>query len=184
MGPQDAYGAPQETYGAPADQEYGAPAPTSYEAPANAPTAYEAAGAAVADMMSGDILATLAPLFPILIAVGAAIVISMIFSPILAGLFGLKFAAFLGFINPVGNFKLSLVNFSPGTGADLSLELRQEHLWTRDSQDKTETVDPDIYSIVMASYAVCSFVCQIGNSSTDLWETTDRTEICTLTLDV
>ena len=34
----------------------------------------------------------------------------MIFSPILAGLFGLKFAAFLGFINPVGNFKLSLVN--------------------------------------------------------------------------
>merc|ERR1712109_391333 len=75
-------------------------------------------------------------------------------------------------------------NFSPGTGADLSLELRQEHLWTRDSQDKTEIVDPDIYSIVMASYAVCSFVCQIGNSSTDLWETTDRTEICTLTLDV
>ena len=108
--PQDAYGAPQDAYGAPADQEYGAPAPTSYEAPANAPTAYEAAGAAVADMMSGDILATLAPLFPILIAVGAAIVISMIFSPILAGLFGLKFAAFLGFINPVGNFKLSLVN--------------------------------------------------------------------------
>merc|ERR1711978_841565 len=88
--PQDAYGAPQDAYGAPADQEYGAPAPTSYEAPANAPTAYEAAGAAVADMMSGDILATLAPLFPILIAVGAAIVISMIFSPILAGLFGLS----------------------------------------------------------------------------------------------
>merc|ERR1711994_1160776 len=108
--PASEYGAPQHTYGAPADQEYGAPAPTSYEAPANAPTAYEAAGAAVADMMSGDILATLAPLFPILIAVGAAIVISMIFSPILAGLFGLKFAAFLGFINPVGNFKLSLVN--------------------------------------------------------------------------
>merc|ERR1712039_997487 len=98
--PQDAHGAPQDAYGAPADQEYGAPAPTSYEA----------AGAAVADMMSGDILATLAPLFPILIAVAAAIVISMIFSPILAGLFGLKFAAFLGFINPVGNFKLSLVN--------------------------------------------------------------------------
>ena len=36
----------------------------------------------------------------------------------------------------------------------------------------------------MASYAVCSFVCQIGNLSTDVWETTDTTRNATLTLDV
>merc|ERR1712109_329683 len=116
-------------------------------------------------------------------------------APILAGLFGLKFAAFLGFINPVGNFKLSLVNIllSPfgltlaNVGPPLNTNQPFAPFGGRDAdsgftldQEKIDMVTDLLYN-AMASYAVCSFVCQIGNSSTDLWETTDRTEICTLT---
>ena len=108
----ETYGAPQEyaqeTYGAPVADEYGAPvaAPPAYEAEA-APTSYEAATTALADVMDMSKLITVLPL---LVAVGAAILVAQIFAPLLGGLFGLKAATFAGFLAPLGTLKVGLLN--------------------------------------------------------------------------
>ena len=118
--PAQEYGAPQqeyapETYGAPQQQEYaqetyGAPAPADgYGAPEaeNAPTSYNAATTALADVMD---MSRLAALLPILVAIGAAILVAQIFAPLLGGLFGLKAAGIAGFLAPLGALKVSLIN--------------------------------------------------------------------------
>ena len=112
----ETYGAPQqqefaqETYGAPAaDAGYGAPevAAAPQYAAENAPTSYESATTALADVMDMNQLLTI---FPILVAVGAAILMAQIFGPLLGGLFGLKAAWLGGFLAPIGNLKVGLIN--------------------------------------------------------------------------
>ena len=123
---QETYGAPaQESYGAPAQEGYGAPAQETYGAPAqeyaqetygapeaaapeyNAPTTYEAATETLADMMD---MSKLLAVLPLLVAVGAAILVAQIFAPLLGGLFGLKAASIAGFVAPLGNLKVGLLN--------------------------------------------------------------------------
>jgi len=109
--PAQEYGAPQqeyaqETYGAPAPADgYGAPEVAA--APQNAPTSYNAATTALADVMD---MSRLAALLPILVAIGAAILVAQIFGPLLGGLFGLKAAGIAGFLAPLGALKVSLIN--------------------------------------------------------------------------
>ena len=117
---QETYGAPQqqeyaqETYGAPAAADnYGAPAVADgygapeAAAPQNTPTSYNAATTALADVMD---MSRLAALLPILVAIGAAILVAQIFGPLLGGLFGLKAAGIAGFLAPLGALKVSLIN--------------------------------------------------------------------------
>ena len=113
----ETYGAPQqqeyaqETYGAPAaDAGYGAPevAAAPQYAAENAPTSYESATTALADVMDMSQLLTVLPL---LVAVGAAILMAQIFGPLLGGLFGLKAAWLTGFLAPIGNLKVGLINY-------------------------------------------------------------------------
>ena len=105
---QETYGAPaqeyaQETYGAPVEAPEYAAEPQEY----NAPTTYEAATETLADMMD---MSKLLAVLPLLVAVGAAILVAQIFAPLLGGLFGLKAATIAGFVAPLGNLKVGLLN--------------------------------------------------------------------------
>ena len=103
--PQDTYGAPQDAYGAPAAPEYAAPV-AEYDAPAPAVN-YAAVTDTLADVMDMSKLLTVLPL---LVAVGAAIIVAQVFAPLLGGVFGLKATAVAGFLAPLGTLKVGILN--------------------------------------------------------------------------
>ena len=55
-------------------------------------------------------MSKLLTVLPLLVAVGAAIIVAQVFAPLLGGVFGLKATAVAGFLAPLGTLKVGILN--------------------------------------------------------------------------